>query len=669
MSELKETLQTTASYISELEKNWIKTLKDLFLNFPRTYQIFNNSNNFKELRADQLNNFFATIIRKNTQQTRNFKTLYKITISDWNWNLAECVWFAKPFFWEMLKTWRKYFFVWKAQENFWILQISAPKIEINNSDFWWKEISPVYRQYWKKITSDWLRQKISLNLKLVNNLFLENLPKSVIESEKLIWRAEAIKILHNPKNPEELEKAKERIAFEELFFLQKNALLKKEEIKKLWDVQNISVKMNVDFVKKFFESLEFTPTNAQKIAIYQILKDMERKFPMNRLLEWDVWSWKTLVALVSAMNTVLWKKEVAIMSPTEVLTRQHFASMTKMIENFEKKFPEFKWVFKTWLLLWAHTPKQKQEILLKLMNWEINILIWTHSLITETVQFPDLGLAIIDEQHRFWVEQREKIKKWKPIHILNITATPIPRTLALVAYWDQDISYLNEMPKWRKIIKTSVCQQKDREKTFNFIREEIKKWRQVFVVCPLIQENEKLELKSVVEETNRLKNFFPEFKILSMHWKLKSKEKDEIMQKFKNKEAKILVSTSVIEVWVDVPNATIMIIEWAERFGLSQLHQFRGRVWRWEHQSYCFLFVSWDKNPEEIARLNALQIHSWGLQLAEIDMKLRWAGEVYWVRQSWIPDLKMASFNDHKMVLRARKAAEKFLGMDENFCE
>ena len=663
MSQLKTALQTTATYTTELEKNWIKNLKDLFLNFPRTYQVFNNSNDFWDLRADQLNNFFAKLIKKQTQQTRSFKTLYKAIISDENWKFAECVWFAKPFFWEMIKVWKKYFFVWKAKENFWTLQISWAKIDINNSDFWWKDIVPVYRQYWPKITSDWLRQKILMNLNLVSDLFLENLPKEILESEKLIWRDKAIKILHNPKNTEELEKAKERIAFEELFFLQKDALLRKEEIKSLWKIDNLSIKMNVDFVKKFFSSLEFIPTNAQKIAIFQILKDMEKKYPMNRLLEWDVWSWKTLVALTAALNTVLSWKEVAIMSPTEVLTRQHFYSMSKIIENFWEVFPEFKWKFKTGLLLWAFTQKQKQEVLLKLLNWEINILIWTHSLITETVQFPDLWLAIIDEQHRFGVEQREKIKKWKHIHILNITATPIPRTLALVAYWDQDISILNEMPKWRKIIKTKIVEDFARKNTYDFIKKEIENWRQAFVVCPLIQENEKLELKSVIEEEKNLKKYFPDFRILSMHGKLKSKEKDEIMQKFKNKEAEILVSTSVIEVWVDVPNATIMLIEWSERFGLSQLHQFRWRVWRWEFQSYCFLFTSWDKT--DIARLNAMQAHSDGFKLAEIDMKLRWPGEVYWIRQSWVPDLKMASFSDHKMVLRARQAAEKILWLDE----
>jgi ATP-dependent DNA helicase RecG len=665
MSELKEILQTTASYTTELEKNWIKNLKDLFLNFPRTYNVFNNSNDFNDLKSDQLNNFFAKVVKKNTQQTRSFKSIYKVIITDDNWVLAECVWFAKPFFWEMMKVWKKYYFVWKAKENFWIIQISAPKMEFDNSDFWWEDISPVYRQFWAKISSDWLRQKIYFNLKLIKDLFLENLPETILIEEKLIWKTEAIKILHNPKNSEELARAKERIAFEELFFLQKDALLRKEEVKSMWNLKNIAIKMDIDFVKKFFESLEFTPTQAQKIAIFQILKDTERKYPMNRLLEWDVWSWKTLVALTLAMNTVLSWKEVAIMSPTEVLTRQHFYSMTKMIENFEEKNPEYKWKFKTWLLLWAFTPKQKQEVLLKLLNWEINILIWTHSLITETVQFPDLWLAIIDEQHRFWVEQREKIKKWKQIHILNITATPIPRTLALVAYWDQDISVLNEMPKWRKIIKTSVIQQEWRSRTYSFIKKQVEEWRQVFVICPLIQENEKLELKSVVEETEKLKQIFPDYRITSMHWKLKSKEKDEIMQNFKNKEAEIMVSTSVIEVWVDVPNATIMLIEWAERFWLSQLHQFRWRVWRWEHQSYCFLFTSSEKDPSEIARLNAMQAHSDWFALAEIDMKLRWPWEVYWIRQSWVPDLKMASFSDHKMVLRARAAAQKFLWLDE----
>ena len=659
MNSLKEILSTTWTYLKKLEEVWIKTVKDLLLYFPRTYESHNQWAFFSDLRSDQMNNFKATICNKSSMPTKTWRKLYKCTISDSEGSLAECIWFAKPFFWEMLLEWKNFYFIWKAKINFRKTQISSPKVEFKQNTIHSWEIVPVYPQIWEKLTSQWFREKIHSVL-FEAKKFEENLPETVLKKEKLIWRSEAIKNLHFPKNQKYLEKAKERMAFEELFFLQKKALISKEEIKNLSEIKNVSIKMNTDLIKDFFESLPFIPTNAQKIAIFQCLKDMEREYPMNRLLEWDVWSWKTLVAIALALTVLLDWKQVALMSPTEVLTRQHFYSMTKMIKVFEEKFPKYENKFKIWLLLWALTPKKKQEVLLKLHTWEVNFLIWTHALISDNVSFENLWIAMIDEQHRFWVAQREKLTSHWPVHILNITATPIPRTLALVAYWDQDISVLNEMPAWRKIIKTSVVNSFwQRKQVHRFMEIEIEKWRQIYVVCPLIEESEKLELKSVKEEYANLIKIFPKASIWLMYWKLKSKEKDEVMNDFKEKKYDILVSTSVIEVWVDVPNATIMIIEWAERFWLSQLHQFRGRVWRSEFQSYCFLFTTDDK--KETARLTAMETYSDWFSLAEIDMKLRWPWEVYWVRQSWIPDLKMASMSDHKMVLRARSAAEEYL--------
>lgn len=662
MNSLKTALSTTQTYLKELEKAWIQTVDDLLLYFPRAYESHNKWELFSELRSDQINNFKATVISKSSSPTRTWKKLFKAVISDEEWSLAECVWFARPFFWDMLVEWKSFYFIWKAKLNFWKLQISSPKVEFTKEKIHSWDIVSVYPQIWDKLTSQWFREKIHWLLSYTKN-FKENLPKEVVEKERLVWKQSAIKNLHFPKSQEDLEKAKERMAFEELFFLQKKALISKEEIKNLSQIKNVAIEMNTQLVKDFFESLPFTPTNAQKIAIFQCLKDIEREYPMNRLLEWDVWSWKTLVALALALNILFAWKQVALMSPTEVLTRQHFSSMWKMIEKFEEKFPEYNWKFKIWLLIWALTPKQKQETLLKLHTWEINFLIWTHALISDNVDFDNLWLAMIDEQHRFWVQQREKLTSHWPVHILNITATPIPRTLALVAYWDQDISVLNEMPAWRKTIKTSVVNTLwARQQVYRFIEMQIEEWRQVYVICPLVEESEKMEVKAATEEYENLIKIFPKATIWLMHWRLKSKEKESAMEDFKNKNYDILVSTSVIEVWVDVPNATIILIEWAERFWLSQLHQFRWRVWRGEHQSYCFLFTTDDKN--ETARLKAMETHSDWFSLAEIDMKLRGPWEVYGVRQSWIPDLKMATMSDHKMVLRARKAAEDYLWLN-----
>lgn len=659
MSNLQTLLGTTKTYIEELKNAWINTVEDLLLYFPRTYESHNKWDKFSDLRWDQINYFKAKVCTKSVHPTKTWKTLYKCLIEDSIWDLAECIWFSQPFFWWYLIEWKIFLFIWKAKLEFWKLQISSPKIELYwDTSIHTGNIVPIYSQIWEKLTSQWFREKISLITKY-SSIFKENLPNTIIEKEKLLNKAESIKQIHFPENDNLLKKAKERLAFEELFFLQKWALERKEEIKSLWKQDALIIPINNELVKKFFKTLPFIPTNAQKIAIYQIMKDMEKPFPMHRLLEWDVWSWKTLVAITVALTVLNIWKQVAFMAPTEVLARQHFNEITKYISkfNWEKNLP--------WLLIWAMTQKEKQEIVYKLQSWELNFVIWTHAIISENVFFKDLWLAIIDEQHKFWVLQREKLEShWLP-HILYMTATPIPRTLALIAYWDQDISVLNEMPLWRQKIDTKVVLPSWRHQIYRFIETEIEKWRQVYVVCPLIEESEKLELKAATEEYEKLKNdIFPKNNIWLMHWRLSSKEKEKIMKDFKDKKLEILISTTVVEVWVDIPNATIMIIEWAERFWLSQLHQLRWRVWRSEHKSYCFLFTtSWNNNVD---RLKAMEKYSDGFSLAEIDMKIRWPWEVYWLRQSWVPDLRMASMSDHTMVIRARKSAEEYLWMNWN---
>lgn len=663
MSDLQTLLGTTKSYLEELSKWGINTLEDLLTYYPRTYESHNKWDSFTDLRWDQINYFNAKVCTKNSSPTKSWKTLFKCIIEDFQWELAECIWFVRPFFWDFLKEWKDFLFIWKAKLNFWKLQITSPKVELywDTSIHTW-EVVPVYSQIWEKLSPQWFREKINKLTKYVW-IFEELLPKQVLEDERLISKSEAIKQIHFPDNLVILNKARERLAFEELFFLQKWALENKEAIKVLWKNEDLKINMNIDLIKDFFESLSFIPTNAQKISIFQILKDKQKAFPMQRLLEWDVWSWKTLVALAACLNTIHAWKQVAFMAPTEVLARQHFAGISKYIKTLEEKHEKYSDNFKTWLLIWALTPKNKQEIVNKLQIWEINLIIWTHALISENVIFSNLGLAIIDEQHRFWVLQREKLASHWLVHVLNMTATPIPRTLALVAYWDQDISVINEMPAWRKKIETRSVSPTQRKQVYRMIESEIEKWRQAYVICPLVEESETLEVKSVTEEYERLKkDVFPKLNMSFIHWKLSSSEKETIMKDFKDNKSSILVSTSVIEVWIDVPNATIMIIEWAERFGLSQLHQFRWRVWRSDYQSYCFLFTS---NNQENERLKAMEKYSDWFTLAEIDMKLRGPWEVYWIRQSWIPDLKMASMSDHKMVIRARKAAEKFLGLDE----
>jgi ATP-dependent DNA helicase RecG len=347
--------------------------------------------------------------------------------------------------------------------------------------------------------------------------------------------------------------------------------------------------------------------------------------------------------------------QVAIMAPTEILARQHFEWMQEFLRKF--------WI-SSHLLIWSMTAKQKKAVIADIKNGNIDLVVWTHTLVQEWVVFNNLGFVVVDEQHRFWVKQREVLEKWfwnksgLVPHSLNMTATPIPRTLALTLYWDQDLSVISEYPKWRKEIFTKVAKTEDeRQQIELFVRSEIEKWRQVFWISPLVEESEKIDLANAINTYENLQAIFAPFNVGLLHGRMKWKEKEEIMKKFQNNEIQILSSTSVVEVWVDIPNATIMCIEWAERFWLSQLHQFRWRVWRWQFQSYCYLFPS---NWNYTERLRAMEKTNNGFELAEIDLELRGPWEVYWVRQSWLPDLKIADLTDLRLISQIREDIEEY---------
>jgi len=376
---------------------------------------------------------------------------------------------------------------------------------------------------------------------------------------------------------------------------------------------------------------------------------------MSRLVQGDVGSGKTIVAAAAALNVVKAGFQVAIMAPTEILAKQHYKSFTKDLKDY---------AFNIQFISGSNTEKQKEELVMQMKTGTIDIIIGTHALIQEKIGFKKLGLAIVDEQHRFGVKQRSILKSFGSPHLLSLSATPIPRTLAMTVYGDQDLSIIDEMPKGRQPIITRLIPEKKRIDAYRWIEDQINKGRQVFVVCPLIDESDTLGVKSVKNEYAHLQeHIFPDFKIGLLHGKLKADEKEEIMNQFKENEIKILVSTSVIEVGIDVPNATIMMIEGSERFGLSQLHQFRGRVGRGEHQSYCFLFTNSD-SQETRQRLNAMVQYTSGFKLAEIDMNLRGPGEIYGVKQSGIPDLKLANLTDSITIEKARVEAQKIIDHD-----
>ncbi|MFZ3054464.1 MAG: ATP-dependent DNA helicase RecG, partial [Minisyncoccales bacterium] len=560
------------------------------------------------------------------------------------------------------------------------LQISSPIFEKTSL----KEtthlgrIMAVYPET-QRVSSRYLRWVIKPIIKIIKEKIPETLPQDIIDKYDLLPLKEALEQIHFPSSLELAEKAKQRFSFEQIFFISLFNLRKKYEIKK---EQSQSIPLNKELIERVKDSLPFELTKAQKKTLDEILKDMEKPNPMNRLLQGDVGSGKTAVAALASINAVKAKTQVVLMAPTEILVKQHFKTFFQMLKTFNLNVglltgKEDKYYSKK---LHNDTIEiSRNKLLEKTEKGEIDILIGTQALIVRSkkkkeeqkVKFKNLGLVIVDEQHRFGVKQRAALQKNrdKIPHLLSMTATPIPRSLALTVWGDLDLSIIDEMPKNRKKIITEVVSEKQREKKYEFIKKEIAKGGQVFVVCPRIEsdEEEEEEIKTVKKEYDYLsKKVFPEFKLAMLHGKMTSKEKDKTMKDFRSKKYNILVSTSVIEVGIDIPNATVMMIEGSDRFGLSQLHQFRGRVGRGDQQSYCLLFTD-SRSKKTRERLEAMIKYDSGFKLSEMDLKLRGPGDFFGVRQWGLPDFAMDALKDIKKTRLAREAAEEIFPQLEKY--
>ena len=670
---IEKLFQIGPAYVQRLHKVGIRTAGDLLFYFPFRYDDFSGVKKISDAEVDEVVSIVGKIIDIRNIKTRKKRMNLTEALIEDDSGTIKAIWFNQPFLTRNLRIDTNVSLSGKvvyAQEG---LQLSNPAYEILGK----KEIIhtgrfvPVYHET-EGLSSKWLRAYIKPLIKLVNEVE-EYLPYDIIRRQNFFGISEAIRQIHFPADENKAEIAKRRLAFDELFLIQIYMMTQKRK----WQKNNaVKIKFDKEIekeVKNFIDSLPFKLTNAQKISSWSIIKDLEKNQPMNRLLEGDVGSGKTLVAFISALAVIKSGYQIALMSPTEILARQHFGEAVKRFENLnitaalltgsESKIYENKEVKKI----------TKNKLLEKIKSGEINFLIGTHSLIQEKVVFKNLALLVVDEQHRFGIDQRAKIHNnilnikdgLKTIpHLLSMTATPIPRTLALTIYGDLDLSILDEMPKGRQKIITKLVAPANRELAYKFIHDQIKKGRQVFVICPLIEESDILEVKSATEEYERLRDkIYPNLNIGLLHGKMKSKEKEEIMQKFLNKKINILVSTSVIEVGIDVPNATVMVIEGADRFGLAQLHQFRGRVGRGEYQSFCFLFTD-STSVKTSQRLKALIKSSNGFELAEQDLKIRGPGELVGVRQSGLPDLAMASLTDFELIKNARQEAEAIIKED-----
>jgi len=663
----------------KLKKIKIHTLGDLLFYFPEHYEDFSKISNIQDLKINENSVIKGKVI--DISEERSFRkrmSILTILLSDESSSI-EVIFFNQGFLKQNIKKGDELIIAGKLRFKGRSLYFSPTIFEKTNKDELTHlgQIMPVYKET-RGLSSKYIRFILKPLVYSFKDKLPETLPEEIIKENNLMSFKDAFEQIHFPKTMEQAKKAKERFVFEQLFFISLFSLKKKYEIKNE-KAQKIEIKKDV--IQRLKDSLPYKLTSAQNKVIEQTLNDLNIPHPMNRLLQGDVGSGKTVVASTIALNCIRNKTQVVFMAPTEILAKQHFKTIFDILKRFnvnvglltgkEDKYYSYKLKNDTIEI-------SRQKLLEKCKEGEIDVLIGTQALIVKKdknnkpkVLFQNLGLVVIDEQHRFGVKQRKELcleNNDKIPHLLSMTATPIPRSLALTIWGDLDLSIIDKMPKGRKEIKTSIILPIERERTYKFIEKELKKENQCFVICPRIEEDEssKLELKNVKDEYENLKQIFPDFKIEMLHGKMKPKEKDEIMKNFKKKKFNILVSTSVIEVGIDIPNATVILIEGADRFGLAQLHQFRGRVGRSDKQSYCFLAT--DSNSKKtIQRLKAMEGYSSGFKLSEIDLKLRGPGDFFGVKQWGFSDYVMEALKDINMIEKAGKAAKKILPKIEEY--
>lgn len=657
MSDLKKDIQFVKGIgpkkAYKLNKLGIFTLKDLLYYFPRQYEDRNNLKKIVELKNEDKATIKALIVGITTSNPRKGMTLTKVDVKD-ETGYAKLVFFNQPYISNTFKSGDTILVFGKVKKEFKNIEFSSCEIEhLSNSPKNTCKIMPIYPLTFG-VTN---KEIISIIKSVLSNKELtikEYLPKGIIDKYKLCSIDYAIRNIHSPSNKESFKIALYRIIFEEFLILQLGLFMFKNGV---IEVEGIKFEEN-EKLKDIISSLPFKLTKAQNRALNEIIEDMKSHKVMNRLVQGDVGSGKTVVALLALANCVLNGYQGALMAPTEILAEQHYISLTETLKEFGMNVE---------LLVGSLTKKQKEKVLERVKNKEIDILIGTHALIEDKVEFDRLGLVITDEQHRFGVRQRGKLSdKGNNPDVLVMTATPIPRTLALILYGDLDISIIDELPPGRQPIDTIAVSKDKRDRAYNnLVRAEVEKGRQVYIVCPLVEESEAIEAKAAVELVEELKQeYFSDLKVGLLHGKMKASEKESIMKSFKNKELDILVSTTVIEVGVNVPNATLMIIENAERFGLAQLHQLRGRVGRGKHKSYCILIYA-SKSEVCRQRMSIMEETNDGFKISEKDLEIRGPGEFFGTRQHGLPELKIANIFKHMKILKiAQQEARYIIGED-----
>ena len=638
---------------ARLARLGITTIRDLLLFFPRRYEDFSTITPIAFVRPGVKTTVRGRIYDIVAHQTKYKRMALTEAILGDDSGRLRVVWFNQPWLARSLHKGDEIFVAGEADLNGGLVMKNPDHEKVSLRPQNVARLVPIYRET-EGLTSKWLRPKVQSVLPLADQLD-EFLPAELLPRRSFMARDEAVRQVHYPASAAQLDRAKERLAFEEMFVLQVAAQMAKRARKALTAQP---VRFDDSTARGFVNSLPFKLTNAQRVAAWQILQDLARQQPMNRLLEGDVGSGKTVVAAMAMHHAAHAGFQSVLLAPTEILARQHADVVQSLLEPFQ---------IDVGLLVGSTPASARKPMMASLAEGQLPVLVGTHALIEEGVQFRDLALTVVDEQHRFGVGQRLAVRqKGERIpHFLSMTATPIPRTLGLTLFGDLDISILDEMPPGRRPVKTGLVPPEKRADAYDFIRKQVNAGRQVFVICPLIQESDKLGVRSATQELEKLQHdVFPELasRIALLHGRLKSAEKEAIMSSFQRGQVAILVSTSVVEVGIDIPNATVMMIEGADRFGLAQLHQFRGRVGRGSEESWCLLFTD-AEDPQSLKRLQAVVTNKSGFDLAEIDLELRGWGDLAGYRQHG-KDFKMASLLDAALISDAQTEAVRLLDRD-----
>ena len=632
----------------------IESIEDLFYFFPRSYEDRRKIEKISDLEDGEKTNIEVVLDSKPSMYRPSRKISITKAMAKDDTGIVQLVWFNQDYIIKQLNQGDKIKLNGKVKKSGMITEIHNP-IYIKSGEKSDKigKILPIYNLT-ERLKNNEMIKIMDTALEDYLGYVDESIPSYITDRFKLLSLRDSLKHIHFPVNRNSYLQSRNRLVFEELFTLQLGLLLLKNRYKNETEYIEFS---SDEVIDEFLNALPFKLTNAQSTVFKEISKDMKSKKQMNRLVQGDVGSGKTIIAVLAMFKAFKNGYQSVMMAPTEILAYQHLESISELFEPYGIKCE---------LLASSVTKKNKEKIIERVKSGETDILIGTHALIEDYVEFKNLGLAITDEQHRFGVRQRAKLSsKGKSPDILIMTATPIPRTLALIVHGDLDVSIIDELPPGRKKIETFVRNDKNRDKIYDFVREQVNQGRQIYIVCPLVEESETLNIKSATEIYENLsENEFKDFRVSLLHGKMKPKEKDKIMMNFKNNEADILVSTTVIEVGVNIPNSSVMIIENSERFGLAQLHQLRGRIGRGEYKSYCIL-MNEGRGKVAKERMSIMEKTNDGFLISEKDLEIRGPGEFFGIRQHGLPELKITQFpRDMKILKAAQEVSLEILEKD-----